>query len=183
MQPLAPPDQQIILPPVNQTAPHWAHQLFGLFPSLTATTLTFEFIKGVESVLELYPDKVLAVVCNPAYGIASKVDFFPSLAKLKAFCEEASTEILQRERRAATAKKAAPSSPKKDDMAGCYTGPIEEVKPGGVLHYTRFEEYREFMRTKKNIPNTKLWGFNETWKDTGQRPFQLPDKPEPNPFD
>lgn len=69
-----------------------------------------------------------------------------------------------------------------------YTGPIENVKPGDILHHTRFTEYDEFMRTKKNITNTKLWGFNETWLDNGSRPFQLSEKLEPeennpNPFE
>jgi len=45
----------------------------------------------------------------------------------------------------------------------------------------------------KNIPNAKLWGFHETWVDSGQRPFELSDKPQddtctspelkPNPFE
>jgi hypothetical protein len=51
------------------------------------------------------------------------------------------------------------------------------VKPGDILHWTRFEEYREFMRTKKNVASVKLWGVNESWVDNHQRPFQLNIKP------
>lgn len=75
-----------------------------------------------------------------------------------------------------------------------YTGPIEEIRPGDVLHWTRFDEYREFMRKKHNIKNIKTWGISETFKDNGMRPFAVPDstiakhiseKPEDvtNPFE
>ena len=53
----------------------------------------------------------------------------------------------------------------------CYTGPIEDIRPGDIISWERFDEYREFMRTKKNITNIKLWGTNEEWIDNHQRPF------------
>lgn len=172
-------DPSKVLPKTTRkSAENWAHQLFKLFSSLQATTINSEFSDGVIQVLELYPEAVLAIVCSPAYGIASKQDFFPSLAKLKSFCEEAATELAERARRAATPKMI-PTKKRADEFAGCYTGPIENIKPGDILHHTRFEEYRQFMREKKNILNARLWGANETWIDSGQRPFSE----EPNPFE
>lgn len=195
METLPPLDHPMkILPKTtHKSADNWAHQLFGQFPSLTSTTLTSEFTDGIIQILMLYPEAVLAVVCNPAYGIASKQTFFPSLAELKSACEAAANELAERERRAALPK-AIPAKTHPDPLAGCYTGPIEQVKPGDILHHTRFDEYHQFMREKKNFTNTKLWGVNETWVDSGQRPFQLSAKPEegdkedqenpqPNPFD
>lgn len=180
METLPPFDPLVVLPKTTaKSAENWAHQLFKLFPSLTATTLTSEFIAGITRILELYPEAVLASVCSPAFGIASKLDFFPSLAKLKSFCDEAAFELTERERRAQSGK--AIAGPRPDYFAGCYTGPIENVKPGDILHHTRFDEYHEFMKNKKNITNTKLWGFSETWIDSGARPFH--DKEEPNPFE
>jgi hypothetical protein len=57
-----------------------------------------------------------------------------------------------------------------------YTGPIEDIRPGDIIEWRRFDEYREFMRTQKGIPNAKLWGLNEEWIDSKQRPFQLAGK-------
>jgi hypothetical protein len=68
---------------LNPSAPHWADQLFRLYPSLAANAITPEFVEGVRGVLALYPEKVLAVVCDPVHGIATKTKFFPSLAELR----------------------------------------------------------------------------------------------------
>src|SRR6266566_3974289 len=89
-----PPFDPSKLTPINtKSAGVWAHQLFGQFPNLSTATLTYEFVESVKSVLGLYPEGVLAIVCNPAYGIASKARFFPSLAELKSFCDDAAFEI------------------------------------------------------------------------------------------
>ena len=173
----------------QQTAAHWAQQLVKLFPSTAATVLTTEFLAAVVAILMEYPEKVVSVVCNPGHGICSKQDFFPTLSQLKGACDNASFEHQERFRRERASTSRPETKPAPDPFAGCYTGPIEYVKPGDVLHYTRFDEYREFMRTKKNIPNVKLWGLNETWVDNHQRPFQVDIKPEAqikeeiNPFE
>lgn len=53
---------------------------------------------------------------------------------------------------------------------GLYTGPMEDIQPGDVISWERMEEFKEFMRVKKNII-PKIWAFAQTWKDNGQRPF------------
>jgi hypothetical protein len=57
-----------------------------------------------------------------------------------------------------------------------YTGPIEQIKPGDILNWRRYEEYREFMLKKHGLKNIKLWDQGEEWIDNRQRPFQLSDK-------
>jgi hypothetical protein len=65
---------------------------------------------------------------------------------------------------------------------GLYTGPIEDIQPGDVISGERMEEYMLFMRTKNIIP--RQWGFFESWKDNGNRPFSGPTPPPPvNPFE
>jgi hypothetical protein len=114
----------------------------------------------------------------------SSFEFLPGLFRFKGYCEQKASEAAQHEMRAKHARAKPASKPPEDPNAGCYTGPIEEVKPGDILHSTRFEEYREFMKNKHNIQNARLWGVNETWRDNGQRPFavKLPTE-EPNPFE
>src|ERR1700675_2601160 len=149
------------LPPFNlakgqprttrKSAENWAHQLFGLFPSLAATTITFEFTDAVVQVLELYPEDVLAIACSPARGIASKYDFFPSLKLIKKCCDDAGFELSEQDRLI----KLAARKPRQreygdddfqEDSRPSYTGPIKEVKPEDVLDHRRIEEYREFMQ-------------------------------------
>ncbi len=60
-----------------------------------------------------------------------------------------------------------------------YTGPIEDIRPGDVIEHHRIDEYRAFMRAHKGIPDAKLWGLNEEWVDSKQRPFQIATKPQP----
>ena len=70
-----------------------------------------------------------------------------------------------------------------------YEGPIEDIRPGDILSWRRYEEYREFMLKKHGIKNIKIWGQDEEYKDSGQRPFRLAEKPLPidtpaiNPFE
>ena len=58
-----------------------------------------------------------------------------------------------------------------------YTGPMKDIRPGDVLHCSRFDEYREYMRVSKGLPNVKLWGVNEKEVDSGMRPFSLATNP------
>lgn len=171
--------------PENPTAVHWAHQLFALFPSLSTATLSFEFIEGVRQVLARYPDGVLANVCSATHGIASKVDFFPSLASLRSHCDQEAENIQIQEkyvRMAANPRAPRAAAPEVNYKANCYNGPIEDIKPGDFLHFSRIEEYRLFMMAKHRIA-TKVWGLNERWEDTGQRPFDTNPKEETNPFE
>jgi len=186
MEQLPPYDASKVLPKTTRkSAENWAHQLFKQFPSLTATNLTSEFIEGVTQVLEIYPEAVLAVVCSSAFGVAAKQDFFPTLNQLRKSCDDAAFELSERDRRmGASRRKPAPRT--KENFSDCYTGPIENIQPGDILHSTRIPEYREFMKKKHNIQEAKLWGRSEDWKDSGQRPFDGPlsIKPEePNPFE
>ncbi len=137
-------------------------------------TLSSEFIDAVKSILALYPEGVIASVCNPVYGIASKRDFFPSLAELKLACDDAAFKIKEHERRMELSKRrpvSVPYSDVKEDQRPSYTGPIKNIKPGDVLDQSRFPEYREFMKNKKGIPNIKIWGRHEDWEDNKHRPF------------
>ena len=136
-----------------------------------------------------YPEKAVSVVCSPTNGLASKLEFFPSLAKLKSALDDAAFDIKEHERRVRQASMPPPqqiSAPQNKPASGCYTGPIELVKPGDILDQSRFDEYRQFMRTQKNMPVVKLWGVNENWVDSQQRPFQISSKPDKhnttNPF-
>ncbi len=130
----------------------------------------------MKAILENYPEPVLALVCSPVHGLASKLDYFPSLKQIKSFCDDKAFEISEHERREdlearvrASAKPA--GEPKPDPYAGCYTGPIELAKPGDRISWKRVEEYREFMQREKGMTNIRLWGLNEKWIDSGARPF------------
>ncbi len=122
----------------------------------------------------LYPEKAIAEVCSPAYGLCTKMKFLPSLAELKSALDDASVEIIERERRMALAARKpipVPYSDVEEDSRPSYTGPIEDIKPGDVLDQSRFPEYREFMKNKKGIPNIKMWGRHQDWEDNKHRPF------------
>jgi len=96
------------------------------------------------------------------------------LAELKSALDDASVEIVERERRMALAARKpipVPYSDVKEDQRPSYTGPIENIKPGDVLDQSRFPEYREYMKNKKGIPNIKMWGRHEDWEDNKHRPF------------
>lgn len=168
------------------TATHWLGDLLKLFPP--TTELTPERLRAMAEVFTSYPESLLKEICHPTSGMAISFKFLPSLFEFRRYCEERAGEAAERERWAKEAAAPRRILPPQDPTAGCYTGPIEYVKPGDILHYTRFEEYREFMRTKKNIPSVRLWGANEVWIDNNQRPFQIDIKQEekkqeePNPF-
>lgn len=169
----------------QKSAGNWAHQLVKLFPSTAATILTPDFLAAISAVFMEYPEAVLASVCSPSFGISAKQDYFPSLNQLKKSCEDAAFELGERERRMAASKRK-PVPKNQDDLSNCYTGPIENIKPGDILHSTRFEEYRTFMKTKHSMQSVKLWGSSEQWRDNGQRPFAKPltaKQEETNPFE
>ena len=116
----------------------------------------------------LYPEKVIASVCSPIDGLCTKIEYLPSLAKLKSSLEEAASEISERER-LASQPRPQPAPRQKPDKSYLYTGPIEKIKPGDILAGSRLEEYNNFIRSKGIVP--KSWGRFETWRDNGARPF------------
>lgn len=194
-----------------------------------------------------YSEKTLAAVCDVNTGIASKSDYFPSIAKLKEALEEAAgpenREVreakladerhLDREAevRLAVERATRPSYdqlmssvpdalkvvPKLTVMTAdefiqkhpgatkekldairdlpqrhtgpigrldgnpanrpSYTGPMKDIRPGDVLHCSRFDEYRQYMKVYKGLPSVKLWGVNERDIDSGMRPFSLATNP------
>jgi hypothetical protein len=172
-----------------KAAGHWLRQLIALFPT-TSNEVTEEATAAMVLVFTQYPESLLREICSPLTGMAANFEFLPGLFKFRQFCEAKAAEISERERWVREASKPRTPVPPPDPFAGCYTGPIEQIKPGDILHCTRFEEYREFMRKNKNMPNAKLWGLNDKWVDSGQRPFnQINSKPQANiedasnPFD
>jgi hypothetical protein len=78
------------------------------------------------------------------------------------------------------------------ELPDLFWGPMEEIRPGDRIHWSRMEEWKMFMRTRHGIREPRIWGANETWIDSGARPFALTDKPKsaenispeepPNPF-
>jgi len=199
------------LPPQKPSKIHWVAHLQGLFPQ-TETPLTSEMTQAMAEIMADYSEKVLADVCG-SKGICTKEEFFPSIAKLKKYLDEAAAQealpakqsekvvrlfaerqSYQEDRSTRPTLKEIkakygenyglndyrPAKPL-DDTSDCYKGPIEDIKPGDILHWSRMEEYKSFIRTKGVTP--KLWGVDETWRDTGQRPFSTPKKDEDkNPF-
>lgn len=114
----------------------------------------------------------------------SSFEFLPGLFRFKGYCEQKASEAAEHDRRSKQGK--AMPALRSDPFAGCYAGPIENIKPGDILHSTRFEEYRTFMKTKHNMQSVKLWGNAESWRDNGQRPFAKSlsaKQEEPNPFE
>jgi len=141
----------------------------------------------------LYPEKVLARVCSATEGLCTKQKYLPSLFELKEALDATGFTIHEEEvrRQIHTNFVAKPLEATPEDLkVGCYSGPIEQIQPGDILHHSRFDEYRAFMREHKGIPKAKLWANNEDYKDSGQRPFQIATKPqtaskevkEANPF-
>ena len=124
-------------------------------------------------------------------GMPSRFEFLPGIFKFRQYCEQVATEYQEHERRVREAAKPRLPAPRQQpDESDLYTGPIEDIRPGDKLNHKRIPEYEAFIRSKGIVP--KVWGFFETWKDTGQRPFQpLSAKPEAksdpdnnsNPFD
>lgn len=149
--------------------------------------------------MSLYPEKVLARVCSATEGLCTKRAFLPSLFHLKEALDQAGFEIHEEEvRRQIAFKPAGKPAESVNPKEGCYDGPIEQIKPGDTLHYSRYEEYRIWLKQAKGI-NTKMWGVGEAWEDNGARPFdnlhdktainQIATKPQPtqkentNPFE
>jgi len=130
----------------------------------------------------LYPEKVLARVCSATEGICTKQKYLPSLFELKEALDATGFTIHEEEVRRQIHTNFV-AKPPEDPKEGCYSGPIEQIKPGDILHHSRFDEYRAFMREHKGIPKAKLWANNEDFKDSGQRPFQIVTKPQTEQFE
>src|ERR1700688_5011419 len=167
MQPLTVSTQQQTYITNPKTASLWVRQLVKLFPTTNNET-TEEMIASMVLIFTQYPESLLSQICNPSTGMPSSFEFLPGLFRFKGYCEQRASEAAEHERLAKQGR-AKPARRSDDSFVGCYTGPIENVKPGDILHCTRFDEYREFMKTKNNI-STKLWGFHEAWRDNGARP-------------
>lgn len=123
----------------------------------------------------------------------SRFEYLPGIFKFRQYCEEVAKEAQEHARRLAAAKRPRAPYTAPAPSPGCYTGPIELVKPGDILDQARILEYREFMKTK-GFHQIRLWGVNERWEDNHARPFAVPDstiakhlseKPEDvsNPFE
>src|SRR5258705_10052193 len=133
------PENQIsttVLKPRN--CAHWVDQLQKLFPQ-TSVPVTVEFAKAMGEIMGLYSEKVIASVCSPIDGLCTKIEYLPSLAKLKSSLEEAASEISERER-LASQPRPQPAPRQKPDKSYLYTGPIEKIKPGDILSYRRLRE-------------------------------------------
>jgi hypothetical protein len=109
--------------------------------------------------------------------------------EFKEYCEKTSASIAEHSKRVQDHERlvrsqAQPREETHQQPSDCYTGPIEDARPGHILHWSRLQEYRDYMRITHGIQNAKLWGVFENWVDSGQRPFKLTTKPiEVNPFD
>ena len=184
MQPLtvtSAPQQTYKTPP--QAAQHWVRQLVALFPS-TSTEITEEMIASMVLIFTQYPESLLKEICSPLTGMPTNFEFLPGLFRFKGYCDQKATEAYDHDRRVREAIRPPAHEPLPDPAGKDYTGPIDQVQPGDILHSTRYDEYREFMRTKKNITYIKLWGTNEEWIDNHQRPFSgVNINPPPNPFE
>ena len=136
---------------------------------------------------DIYPisrKSLLKEICSPLTGMPTNFEFLPGLFRFKGYCDQKATEAYDHDRRVREAIRPPAHEPLPDPAGNDYTGPIDQVQPGDILHSTRYDEYREFMRTKKNITNIKLWGTNEEWIDNHQRPFSGGNiNPPSNPFE
>lgn len=179
MQKLSPGSTPSSMEPSNSTltpqpvAAMYAGQLSGFYPQ---ANLTMEFLAGVTGLFMWHTEKVLKEVCNPVHGIPGYHKFFPSLAELKAFCETVA-ERQERHSRPAIPLQAINRNPPEEAPIAFYEGPIEGVRPGDRIHSSRLEEYEAFIRTKGVVP--RRWGYNESYVDSGARPFELPANPVP----
>jgi hypothetical protein len=124
-----------------------------------------------------YSERVLAEVCGE-HGICTKENFFPTIAKLKAFLDEEAFNQQEYARRETLLKyRKAPDL--EYDMSDCYQGRIEDIQPGDKLNsLDRIQEYNIFIQKKGIKP--KIWGMFEDWKDSRQRPFVSNSKKETN---
>ncbi len=118
-------------------------------------------------------------ICSPTTGMATSFEFLPGLFRFKHYCEQRAGEALDHDRRVREAVRPKRTEPAPRPSKGDYEGPIEDIRPGDIIPWSRMDEYREFMLTKKGVRDTRLWGLNEEWKDNGARPFQISAKPEP----
>lgn len=165
-------------------AGHWVAQLLKLFPQ--AAPPTSEMVAAMVTLVCQHSRETVSKTFSPD-GIPSKFNFLPSLKEIKdALDDVASAPVIEAHRQRQLKEQLeernayAPQKPR-----GEYWGPIEEVKPGDVLPFSRFSEYDKFMREKKGIQKVKHYTFTEEWKDNGQRPFQVKlqeEKQEENPF-
>ena len=67
--------------------------LMASYPGAGAKPGMAEFLKLVEQLLSRYHAEVLNDFGHPSRGIAAECKFFPSLAEIKAWCEESANKI------------------------------------------------------------------------------------------
>jgi hypothetical protein len=84
-----------------------AAQLFSFYPRNEANDPE-SFIAGATAMLARYPEAVVEAVCNPARGLPANNKFLPSIAEIRAACEQEAVwhdAVTRREaRRAETAR-------------------------------------------------------------------------------
>lgn len=173
------------LPPVLKTHPksalNWAHQTLGLFPP--TQKITDEFLATLVSLFCDYPETVLAKALDPKTIIA-KHQYLPDLKSFKDMLDEVVSAPLKeaaeaRQLREQFEERKKFALPKRREE---YLGPIEEIKPGDILPFSRIPEYEQFMKVKHNL-KVRHWTATEEWQDNGQRPFAVKIKQEENPFE
>src|SRR6266478_4050131 len=76
---------------------HWANQLQRLFPK-TETPVTAEFVDAMGQIMAMYPEHIIAAVCNPTYGICTRIKYLPSLMELKEELEKLAQRDAERDK-------------------------------------------------------------------------------------
>jgi len=175
MQPLPNIDQQSTpsLAKTNpKTAAHWVFQLVNCFPPPPPPGTTQEVLRAITLILCQYREETIKEIVNPVSGMPTAFKYLPSLKEIKDYCDNKSSQIEQDKLRAIAHEKLVRTTlgaPQEEHP--CYKGPIEDVKPGDVLHWSRLAEYDHFAKSKLGFDPGRPRGFFEKWIDTGRRPF------------
>ena len=157
-----------------KAAANWVYQMISCFPPPSPTQ---EILKSIVLVFCQYRESTLREIVSPISGLPSEFKYLPSIKEINDFCKTKSSEIEQDKLRAIAHEKlvraqiGSPRDIDKEIKDPCYWGPIEDVKPGDVLHWSRLAEYDHFAKSKLGFDPGRPRGFFEKWVDTGRRPF------------
>ena len=111
-------------------AANWLGDLLKLFPPTSG--MSSELMKAMVAIFCQYPESLLREICSQTSGMATSFKFLPSLFEFKQYCAQRATEDYEHERRVRENASLIPAPPP-DPFEGCYTGPIEDIRPGDIL--------------------------------------------------
>jgi hypothetical protein len=186
----------------RKEAIQWARNTLSLFPQAAGAAPTEEFVAALISLICQFPRNVVEIVLHPTKGVPVdlKYKFLPSLAEFKFELDRQVGEIAQRAKEAKRLQEQLLDREQfnqhiRPHTKSLYEGPIEDIRPGDRISWKRSKEYDEFMSKKHSMKKVKRWERDETWIDSGARPFaakfaaqpitiEKPQQdPDKNPFD